>query len=128
MDFYITTPSVYRFINNETGDTIGILADVLIDRRDYYFFGDKQRPYVEYNIDFLGMPSDLFPIPCRSVRLEIERDGRDQDNESHQKIIHIGTIDELHLNSVVREGEERTVHNLTIKCYTDEVREKEKIR
>lgn len=126
MDFYIISPSIYRFINEDTDETIASIVDVTVDKRDYYYFGGKQRPYVIYEVDFLGMPPDLFPLPCQNVRLEIIREGLDQDNESYTRTLHIGEIDELHLSSTVCEGEASTVHKLFIKCYTDTVHEKEK--
>lgn len=125
MDFYITTPSIYCFIDEDTDEVIGSIVDVLIDKRDYYFFGGKKRPYVIYEVDFLGMPPNLFPLPCQNVRLEIIREGVDQDKESYTRTLHIGEIDELHLSSTVCEGEASTVHKVTIKCYTDTVHEKE---
>lgn len=128
MDFYIISPSVYRFINNDTNETIGVIVDVIVDKRDYFYFGGKQRSYVQYEVEFLGMPPNTFPLPCQNVRLEIEREGRNQDNEVYYKTLHIGTVDEIHLSSAVKAGEERTVHKLIIKCYTDDVREKEKIK
>ena len=56
MDFYLKTTSVYRFINDDTDEIIGMITDVKKDHREYFFW-DKhlhKRPFVEYTVDFRG--------------------------------------------------------------------------
>lgn len=125
MDFYLTSPSTFRFINDDTDEVIGLITDVKRDRRDYYFFGEKKPAYVDYTIEFTGMPPDTFPLPCDNVRLEIVRFGRDQDYKDYQRTLHIGKVNELHLASEITDADSNVLHTLTIRCYTGGVRAKE---
>lgn len=125
MDFYLKTTSVYRFVNDDTDEVIGMIADVKKDHREYFFW-DKhlhRRSYVEYTIDFRGMPLDTFPFPCERVRLEIERFGKTQDNDDYIKTVKVGIIDEMRLISEITDDDTFTIHQLKIKCFTNKIRE-----